>query len=97
MKTKEELNELKSECEALNNKLKELSESELELVTGGGEFFDWIKRAAEKFEKKIPNSPTTPIYPATQDQILCSTEQDEQILQTYKKDIGSDKNAKVIF
>ena len=29
--------------------------------------------------------------------ILNSQEQDNQILQTYKKDIGSDKNAKIIF
>ena len=29
--------------------------------------------------------------------ILSSSEQDNKQLQTYKKDIGSDKNAKVIF
>ena len=29
--------------------------------------------------------------------ILSSAEQDKMILQAYKKDIGSDKNAKVIF
>ena len=29
--------------------------------------------------------------------ILGTSEQDEQILQTYRKDIGSDKNAKVIY
>ena len=34
-KTKEELKALKNECEALNNKLKELSEDELEIVAGG--------------------------------------------------------------
>lgn len=51
MKTKEELKELKEEYENLTSKLKELSEDELILVTGG----------------------------------------------TYKKDIGSDKNAKVLF
>lgn len=51
MKTKEELKELKKEYENLTSKLKELSEDELILVTGG----------------------------------------------TYKKDIGSDKNAKVLF
>lgn len=50
-KTQEELNQLKNEYESLTNKLKELNEEELKLVTGG----------------------------------------------TYKKDIGSDKNAKVIF
>ena len=34
MKTQEELRELKEEYEALNNKLKELTEEELKLVTG---------------------------------------------------------------
>ena len=37
MKTKEELNELKEEVEAVNKKLAELNEEELEQVTGGGE------------------------------------------------------------
>ena len=35
MKTKEELNALKEEVETLNNKLAELSEDEMEEVTGG--------------------------------------------------------------
>ena len=35
MKTKDELNQLKKEYEALNNKLKELSEDELKEVSGG--------------------------------------------------------------
>ena len=35
MKTKEELNALKEEVEALNKKLAELSAEELALVTGG--------------------------------------------------------------
>ena len=34
-KTKKELEQLKSECETLSNKLKELSEEELKMVTGG--------------------------------------------------------------
>ena len=34
-KTKEELKKIKEECEALNNKLKELTEDELKEVTGG--------------------------------------------------------------
>ena len=36
MKTVEELNALKEEVEALNEKLHELTEEELEQVTGGG-------------------------------------------------------------
>ena len=36
MKTKEELNALKKEVEALNKKLAELSEEELSQVSGGG-------------------------------------------------------------
>ena len=35
MKTKEELNELKKEVEAVNEKLHELTDEELEQVTGG--------------------------------------------------------------
>ena len=35
MKTKEELNALKEEVEALSDKLSELTEGELEQVTGG--------------------------------------------------------------
>ena len=34
-KTKEELNEIKEEVETVNEKLKELTEEELEQVTGG--------------------------------------------------------------
>lgn len=36
MKTKEELNQLKAECETLTAKLNELTEDELNMVTGGG-------------------------------------------------------------
>ena len=36
MKTKEELNALKEEVENLNKKLSELTDEELEQVTGGG-------------------------------------------------------------
>ena len=40
MKTKEELNALKQEVETLNKKLHELTEEELEQVTGGVDFGD---------------------------------------------------------
>ena len=43
MKTKEELNALKKEVEALNKKLAELSDEELEQVTGG----DWVYKDIE--------------------------------------------------
>ena len=36
MKSKEELNALKEEIESVNEKLQELTEEELEQVTGGG-------------------------------------------------------------
>ena len=45
-KTKEELNALKNEYEALNNKLQELTEDELMLVTGGN-WFDVLKKIGE--------------------------------------------------
>lgn len=35
MKTQEELDQLKKECETMNNKLKQLSEDELKLIIGG--------------------------------------------------------------
>ena len=40
MKTKEELNALKEEVEAVNKKLHELTDEELEKVAGGVRFFD---------------------------------------------------------
>ena len=42
MKTKEELNALKEEVESLNKKLAELTEEELQQVSGG-ETLDWRK------------------------------------------------------
>ena len=50
MKTKEELNELKEEVEALSKKLHELTEDELEQVTGGKEDM------AEQSDSKAPKS-----------------------------------------
>ena len=47
MKTKEELNTLKEEAEALNEKLHELTVEELEQVNGG------IKLDPERFRKKV--------------------------------------------
>ena len=38
MKTKEELNEIKEEAEALNRKLSELTDDEMEQVIGGTAF-----------------------------------------------------------
>ena len=38
-KTQEELNELRTEYETLNNKLQELTEDELSIVTGGNNLF----------------------------------------------------------
>ena len=44
MKTKEELNALKEEVEALNNKLCELTTEELEQVSGGGNsYFTYMR------------------------------------------------------
>ena len=61
-KTKEELNQLKQEYEALTNKLKELSEDELIIVTGGIEYtikdktpdyeFTYYKNKNSNFEPK---------------------------------------------
>ena len=40
MKSKEELNDLKKEVEALNKKLADLNEEELKQITGGDVLFD---------------------------------------------------------
>ena len=53
MKTKEELNALKEEAEALNEKLHELTEEELEQVNGG------IKLDPDRLRKKVEEA-----YPA---------------------------------
>ena len=47
-KTKEELMQLKTEYETLNNKLKELSEEELDYVNGGT-IWDIAVKLKEKF------------------------------------------------
>ena len=55
MKTKEELNALKEEVEALNNKLCELTTEELEQVTGGKldyEAYQWWKRNGQEIVKR---------------------------------------------
>ena len=50
MKTKEELNAIKEEVEAVSKKLAELSEEELEQVSGGGVPRLKIKGFAEKYK-----------------------------------------------
>lgn len=49
-KTHEELNELIKECEALANKIQDLSEEELELITGGG-IKDWFDKIGDMTKK----------------------------------------------
>ena len=46
-KTKEELNELKEEIETLSQKLGELSDEEMEEVTGGSGVLDFYKKIGE--------------------------------------------------
>lgn len=50
MKTKDELNAIRNEIEALREKLKPLSEDELKAVTGGGDTY--------KMEKSNPTDNT---------------------------------------
>ena len=50
MKTKEELTALKVEVETLNKKLHELTDEELEQVTGGYEIFFYFKNLSETGE-----------------------------------------------
>lgn len=56
MKTKEELNEIREEVEAVKEKLKALSEEELEAVAGGMKVYveedqSWLKTIADLFFK----------------------------------------------
>ena len=53
MKTKEELNALKEEVEALNKKLAELTEEEFTQVSGGIEL-PGIRNADQLHESKFP-------------------------------------------
>ena len=55
MKTKEELNTLKNEVEALNKKLAELSEDELNEVAGG-DLDEWIDRHWKKIKDYEKNT-----------------------------------------
>lgn len=43
MKTKEELNAIKAEYESLRKKLSELTEEEMQEITGGSDEIDWKK------------------------------------------------------
>ena len=55
MKTKEELNALKNEVKALNKKLAELTEEELEQVAGGTkEYFTLVKCSSCGYEEYYP-------------------------------------------
>ena len=56
-KTKEELTQLKTEYETLNNKLKELSDDELKTVVGGTDYWLGMEALTEGFWY------TTSIYP----------------------------------
>ena len=53
MKTKEELNALREEVEALNIKLAELSEDELLQISGGTEVEDALREYQEKLQHSI--------------------------------------------
>ena len=89
MKTKEELNTLKEEVENLRKKLAELSEDELKQVVGGASGCVDSLRGTQECDEFL-----AVIRPAMGKNF---PEQDKSLLQTYKKDIGSDKNAKVKF
>lgn len=75
-KTKEELNQLKSEYETLNTKLKELSDEELKEVVGGSwlDALNKIGKAMQQNAKQVLKSSNTvspeetlggkiPVYP----------------------------------
>lgn len=57
-KTKEELNNIKSEYKELADKLKELSEEEILEVTGGVNIWDISVKQKEKFEVNTNDTST---------------------------------------
>ena len=64
MKTKEELNALKEEVEALNKKLAELNEEELAQVAGGNEEFTILPNdQAEFWRSWNPGFPANAAHP----------------------------------
>ena len=63
MKTKEELNELKQELETFGNKLQELSDEELSLVTGGATpGLHWIFCPISEIPLVASDASSTAIY-----------------------------------
>ena len=89
MKTQEELNTIRQEFADLSAKLQELTDDELNEVTGGDGFADWIRKIGENIKKIAPKILTVSGQYAP--------EEDQQLVGSYQKDRGSDKNAKVIF
>lgn len=67
MRTQEELNELKKECKALDNKLKELTDDELLEVTGGSfsDLWEKMKDIGKKIVNPTGNPPVPPIFPSS--------------------------------
>lgn len=88
MKTKEELNNIKLECEDLAAKLQVLSDDELDMVTGGSDFFEIFKKIGKNIRTY-----TSPVIPGE----APPSGPEAALLQGYRKDPGIDKNAKVIF
>lgn len=62
MKTREELNAIQKEFEALNRKLAELTDQEMEQVTGGG-LADELYDALSKYDKGKPGRELYGIVP----------------------------------
>ena len=54
-KTKEELDQLKQECETLTNKLKELTEEELQQVVGGDSILNSLTEVTEESARYVKN------------------------------------------
>ena len=101
MKTKEELDAIKTEVENLSRKLKELTEDELKKVAGGdvssANIVGFVQgmmpyiAAGKETDEQIING----CYPSPE--ISGCRPDAGGVCSAYKKDIGSDKNAKVIY
>lgn len=55
-KTKEELNQLKTEYESLTTKLQELSKDELDIVSGGVDLHDFVDTVSKEAKKILDDA-----------------------------------------
>lgn len=73
VKTKQELDKLKQECEDLSTKLQGLTDTELEEVTGG-DFWDVLKKVGEGMKSVVQPVVSTGPAPSVNSPCNCAAE-----------------------